>query len=136
MTTNKKKTKNNKVIILPVAHHADKKLQTYLNGKSWQELRFPQVQAVYIQILQDYLDKKISVAMFDSLSEDFLQQVIARNKLRTTLCELLFIAIELNFLSVKFPKELPALNKELKEYLSILRAELVRKKKATKTSSQ
>lgn len=121
MTQKNNKAELNHDIIPP---NADKELKVYLGGKSFAQLRFPKLQAIYVQILQDYLDKKISPAILNSLSEEFLQQIITRNKLRTTLCEVLFIAIELNFLSVKFPEELPSLNKEFMEYLQILRAEL------------
>lgn len=126
MTKTVDKTKREGAIIPP---NADQELKDYLGGKSWQQLRFPAFQAIYVQILADYLAGKISPGVLSVLSDIFFAQALKRNKLRTTLGEVLFITIEVYFLSESRPQDIPAINQDLKEYLPILRAELVRQKK-------
>lgn len=121
MTQKNNKAGLNHDIIPP---NVDKELKVYLGGKSFAQLRFPKLQAIYVQILQDYLDKKISPGVLSVLSDEFFAQAYKRNKLRTTLGDVLFITIEVHFLNESRPQDIPAINQDLKEYLQILRAEL------------
>ena len=64
MTQKNNKAGLNHDIIPP---NVDKKLKVYLGGKSFAQLRFPKLQAIYVQILQDYLDKKISPGVLSEI---------------------------------------------------------------------